>query len=324
MNTAASEAPGRMCPLHYRYDPKVFACAAAADLTDLDVLYVVGGLYGNALALREVMRLFDQESGRKALVFNGDFHWFDIDPGTFAEVHSKVLSFHAIRGNVETELADRTVTENAGCGCAYPSWVDDAVVDRSNQILGRLKRDLTPVIQAQLEALPMWRRADVAGFKVAIVHGDATSLAGWGFSQEQLLEKSHHQQVAQWFETAQVDAFASTHTCLPVFQAIANPSWPNSRWVFNNGAAGMPNFKGNEAGHFTRIAHRPWNVRVSNLGIHTGPVFVDLVAIETDQAAAQAQFLRQWPEGSDAHLSYYGRLCAGPAYAEHQVIRPAA
>ena len=324
MNTAASEAPGRMCPLHYRYDPKVFASVAAVDLTDLDVLYVVGGLYGNTLALREVMRLFDQEAGRKAMIFNGDFHWFDIDPDTFAEVHSKVLSFHAIRGNVETELADRTITENVGCGCAYPSWVDDAVVDRSNQILGRLKRDLTPVIQAQLEALPMWRRADVAGFKVAVVHGDATSLAGWGFSQEQLLEKSHHQQVAQWFETAQVDAFASTHTCLPVFQAIANPSGPNSRWVFNNGAAGMPNFKGNEAGHFTRIAHRPLNVRVSNLGIHTGPVFVDLVAIETDQVAAQAQFLRQWPEGSDAHLSYYDRLCAGPAYAEHQVIRPTA
>lgn len=324
MNTAASQAPGRMCPLHYRYDPKVFASAAAVDLSDLDVLYAVGGLYGNALALREVMRLFDQESGRKAMIFNGDFHWFDIDPDTFAEVHSKVLSFHAIRGNVETELADRTVSENVGCGCAYPSWVDDAIVDRSNQILGRLKRDLTPVIQTQLEALPMWRRADVAGFKVAVVHGDATSLAGWGFSQEQLLEKSHHQQVAQWFEAAQVDAFASTHTCLPVFQAIANPSGPNSRWVFNNGAAGMPNFKGNASGHFTRIAHRPLNGRVLNLGIHTGPVFVDLVAIETDLVAAQAQFLSQWPKGSDAHHSYYGRLCDGPAYAEHQVIRPVA
>ncbi len=282
---------------------------------------MVGGLYGNALALREVMRVFDQELGRKAMVFNGDFHWFDIDPDTFADIDSKVLSYHAIRGNVETELADRTVSENMGCGCAYPSWVDDAVVDRSNQILGRLKRDLTHAFQTQLEALPMWRRADVAGFKVAVVHGDATSLAGWGFAQEQLLEKSHHQQVLQWFEAAQVDAFVSTHTCLPVFQAFANPSGPNSRWVLNNGAAGMPNFKGNPAGHYTCISHRAMNGGASNLGIHTGSVFVDLVAIETDPMAMQAQFLRHWPEGSNAYRSYYGRLCDGPAHAEHQVIR---
>jgi hypothetical protein len=321
MNTKESRAPGRMCPLHYRYEPKAFASAAAADLTNLDVLYVVGGLYGNVLALREVMRVFDQESGRKAMIFNGDFHWFDIDPDTFAEVQSKVLSFHAIRGNVETELADRTASENVGCGCAYPSWVDDAIVDRSNQILMRLKQDLTPTIQTQLGALPMWRRADVAGFKVAVVHGDATSLAGWGFAQEQLRETSHHQQVARWFEAAEVDAFASTHTCLPVFQAMANPSGPNSRWVFNNGAAGMSNFKGNQAGHFTRISQRPLIAGASNLGIQTGHVFVDLVAIETDQNVVQAQFLSQWPEGSDAHHSYYARLCAGPAYAEHQVIR---
>lgn len=321
MNTVQSQAPGRSCPLHYRYDPRVFASAAGADLTDLDVLYVVGGLYGNALALREVTRLFDQESGRKAMIFNGDFHWFDIDPDTFAQVHSKVLSFHAIRGNVETELADQTVLEDVGCGCAYPSWVDDAIVDRSNHILGRLKRDLTPVIQAQLAALPMWRRADVAGFKLAVVHGDATSLAGWGFAQECLSEVGHRQEVLGWFEAAQVDAFASTHTCLPVFQAFANPSGTGNRWVFNNGAAGMPNFKGNLAGHFTRVSHRAFTGEALHLGIQTGRTRVDLVAIETDPLAAQAQFLRQWPAGSDAHQSYHERIFAGPAYAEQQVIR---
>lgn len=307
--------------MHYRYDPEVFASAAAADLADLDVLYVVGGLYGNALALREVTRLFDQESGREAMIFNGDFHWFDIDPDTFAQVHSNVLSFHAIRGNVETALADRTVLGDVDCGCAYPPWVDDAIVDRSNHILGRLKRDLKPLVQLQLEALPMWRLADVAGFKVAVVHGDATSLAGWGFAQEHLGDAEHRQAVLGWFEAAQVDAFASTHTCLPVFQAFANPQGPNHRWVFNNGAAGMPNFQGNLAGHFTRLSHRTFTGGAAHLGIQTGRTLVDLVAIETDPVAAQAQFLRQWPAGSDAHQSYYDRLCAGPAYAAHQVIR---
>src|SRR5688500_7447319 len=95
--------PGRSCPLHYRYAPEVFATAPT--LQNLDVLYVVGGLYGNALALDRVLELFAAEHGRKQLVFNGDFHWFDADPEVFARVQRGVLAHTAIRGNVETELA---------------------------------------------------------------------------------------------------------------------------------------------------------------------------------------------------------------------------
>lgn len=326
MNTTESSAPGRMCPLHYRYEPSVFATEAGADLSDLDVLYVVGGLYGNVLALREVKRLYDQEFGRKAMIFNGDFHWFDIDPSTFAQVQSTVLSHHAIRGNVETELSDRTVAPNderddVGCGCAYPPWVEDAVVNRSNHILKRLKKELSPFVQAQLAALPMWCRADVGDFKVAVVHGDATSLAGWGFAQEQLALAGHRQDVLNWFDAAKVDAFASTHTCLPVFQGFANPQGSGRRWVFNNGAAGMPNFRSNLAGHFTRLSHRPFAGEAHHFGLKTGQTFVDLVALEIDPAAARANFLRQWPMGSDAYQSYHGRLSEGPNYAASQVIR---
>ena len=43
--------------------------------------------------------------GRKRLVFNGDFHWFDADPAAFARVQQQVLEHEALRGNVETELA---------------------------------------------------------------------------------------------------------------------------------------------------------------------------------------------------------------------------
>jgi len=53
------------------------------------------------------------------LVFNGDFHWFDVDAATFARVNDTVLSRYALRGNVESEIA--LATPGAGCGCAYPS-----------------------------------------------------------------------------------------------------------------------------------------------------------------------------------------------------------
>jgi hypothetical protein len=128
-----SPSPGRSCPLHYRYAPEVFQAEAPPRLQSLDVLYVVGGLYGNELALERVLELFDRERGRKRLVFNGDFHWFDVDPEVFARVQAAVLAHDALRGNVETELTSDDGDEDAGCGCAYPDWVGDGVVERSNQ-----------------------------------------------------------------------------------------------------------------------------------------------------------------------------------------------
>ena len=67
-------APGRTCPLNYLYSPR--SLARAADLRS-DTLYVVGGLYGNPLALDALPGLIAQESGPVSVVFNGDFHWFD-------------------------------------------------------------------------------------------------------------------------------------------------------------------------------------------------------------------------------------------------------
>jgi hypothetical protein len=313
-------APGRSCPLHYRYSPEVFA--APATITGLDVLYVVGGLYGNELALERVLELFAAESGRARLVFNGDFHWFDADPHVFARVQDAVLLHTAVRGNVETELAaDIGTGDDAGCGCAYPAWVEDVVVERSNRILHELRTATTPRQRAQLAALPMWLRADIGDLKLAIVHGDAQSLSGWGFDQQQLRDRAHRQEVRGWFHRAGVDAFACTHTCLPVFQRLRGIDPGHHHWIFNNGAAGMPNFAGDCAGLVTRLAFRPFRGPQRRFGVQHGALFIDAIAIETPPGAAQARFLQSWPPGSDAHASYFDRMARGPAYQVHDAIR---
>ncbi len=98
-----SEAePGRTCPLHYHYGPAVFADAPARRS---ELLYVVRGLYGNLPALQQLLALFEQETGPRRLVFNGDFNWFNIEPALFEAVNTQVLQHDALRGNVETELA---------------------------------------------------------------------------------------------------------------------------------------------------------------------------------------------------------------------------
>src|SRR4051812_21816234 len=175
--------------MQYRYPPAVFDRSAEHAC---DVLYVVGGLYGNESALDAVLALFERERGPKRLVFNGDFNWFDVDPEIFERLNERVLGFDALRGNVETELAapsDRA-DDDAGCGCAYPEWVGQGEVERSNRIVERLRSTASrfPQLVERLAALPMHRRVDVGNCRVAIVHGDATSLAGWGFSQELLRE----------------------------------------------------------------------------------------------------------------------------------------
>jgi hypothetical protein len=300
-----------------------------------DTLYLVGGLYGNEPALQTVLDLFARESGNKRLLFNGDFHWFDTDPAAFDRINQTVLAHDALRGNVETEIASLTqeIGDDAGCGCAYPDWVGDEVVHRSNQILRILRQTAraVPEQQARLAALPMWLRVDVAGLRLGVVHGDAQSLAGWGFAQEHLQALAHQDTVQTWFDAAQVDAFASSHTCLPVFQRLdgakskPTPSTGHARgrWVFNNGAAGMPNFAGQHTGLLTRIATTPFVGPQRCMGIQTAGVHVDAIHIDFDVQQWQQQFLAQWPPGSDAHHSYWNRIQAGPNYQPQAALRNA-
>ncbi len=315
-----SAAAGRSCPLHYRYAPSSFARAAEAAC---EVLYVVGGLYGNEPALDAVLALFERERGPKRLVFNGDFNWFDIEPELFERINRHVLAFDALRGNVETELAaSGDDAEDAGCGCAYPDWVGEQVVDRSNRIMQRLRATgrASPHVSLRLAALPMTMRVDVGDCRVAIVHGDAVSLAGWGFAQEHLREAAHRKTVRGWFDVAQVDAFACSHTCLPVFHSLPMPQRRFAPIVLNNGAAGMPNFRGHATGLLTRVALRPFEGPERVLGLVREGVHIDAIEIGYDVQRFAEQFLRQWPEHSDAHASYWERIAAGPDYDATQAL----
>ena len=300
--------PGRSCPVSYRYD------ASAFNRIDFSVetLWVAGGLYGNPFALERLLELYEREPGPKALVFNGDFHWFDIDD--FLLIEESVARHVATRGNVETELA--SPVEGAGCGCGYPDWVDHATVERSNRIIERLRRAMPAAARPRLAALPMHLVAAVGGERMAIVHGDAESLADWTFSQEALTTPAGRAKARAAFDGAGVRVFASSHTCLPVMAAF-----PGARVVVNNGAAGMPNFRGTSFGIATRISLTPGK---SLYAQRAGRLFVEAVALDYDAGAWRRRFLEQWPAGSDAHASYFGRIVEGPSYGVQEALAAAA
>jgi len=300
--------PGRSCPLHYRYQPSDLA--RAPDLAT-DTLYIVGGLYGNLPALEALLSLVSEESGSVSLVFNGDFNWFNVDSANFAAINREVFKHVALRGNVETEIAgDDAAT---GCGCGYPEWVDDAEVKRSNHIIECLRGTALqhPEIRGKLATLPMHLVAEVGGVRIAIVHGDAGSLAGWDFSQEALADSAHLRNVATQFETAQARIIASSHTCLPVMLDFDTAQGRCA--LINNGAAGMPNFRSTHYGVITRIATRRAHV-TPLYGTRLDTVRIEALPVHYDQARWEREFLANWPEGSAAHASYYQRITTGPAY----------
>ena len=301
------KAAGRVCPVDYTYSPAVFA--RAPDLT-AETLYVVGGLYGNLAALTAIETLAAAERVRPAIVFNGDFHWFDAEPNWFTAIEHGVAPHRALRGNVETEIA-RAADVGAGCGCAYPDAVDEDFVLRSNAILSQLRACTPPTVRARLRALPMHLVTQVGNLRVGIVHGDACALAGWRFAHDGLDDPRRQYWLDDVRAASQIDVFASTHTCLA---ALRDLSLPGGRLtIVNNGAAGMPNFLGTGFGVITRIAtsaspHRPL------YGLQRNGVHIDAVAVEYDRRAFLGRFLERWPKDSAAHASYHRRIVDGPDY----------
>ncbi|MBM3346404.1 MAG: hypothetical protein FJY55_07930 [Betaproteobacteria bacterium] len=307
-----SHEPGRSCPISYRYEPRTLA--RAPDL-HAETLLIAGGIYGNRHALVALHALAAEEPGGATVVCNGDFHWFDIDAAAFAEVNQLALAHPALRGNVETEIA--LPEDDAGCGCAYPGWVGDAEVARSNAILRQLAGIARgdDAATADLARLPMNLVAEVGGERVGIVHGDASSLSGWDCSQEVLRDAP--ERTARQIDEAGVRVLATSHTCLPV---LAGFSLPLGRAVLaNNGAAGMPNFAGTQFGIVTRVSVRPARERL--YGTTAEGLFVDALALRYDQDAWLQAFERWWPQGSAAHLSYHRRIVAGPDYLPAQAMR---
>ena len=308
--------PGRSCPLHYRYAPS--ALASAPELAT-NTLYVIGGLYGNLPALEALRDLAAREAAPVTFVFNGDFNWFNIDDATFSSINTEVLSHAALRGNVETEIAGED--ETAGCGCAYPDWVADAEVERSNRISERLRTTARrlPALRAALGKLPMYLAARVGDLRVGIVHGDARSLAGWDFSQERLGEPERIADLARDFAQAQCRVIASSHTCLPV---TADCNTAAGRCILiNNGAAGIPNFREPHYGLVTRIALEPAAHVEPLYATRLDGVHIEALPLHFDHDRWVREFLANWPPGTPAYRSYFKRIDEGPAYDLGRAIR---
>lgn len=313
----ADNSPGRSCPLAYRYDPA--SLCQAPEPVSADVLYIVGGLYGNPCALDEIERMARQEAeqGRQVqLVFNGDFNWFNTDDHLFREINQRVLGHTASLGNVEYELANPA--PGAGCGCAYPEQVEQSVVERSNRIMTRLQAvaGKHPDILDSLRQLPRTLCLVFGGLRILVLHGDPESLAGWGLSRESFSPKNNLQH-ADWFRKTGADIIVSSHTCMPALWSGMVDGRP--RVIANNGSAGMANLQADPRGLITRIGFgAPGSGSEASTG--AAGVTVSLCPTSFDTDAWLAMFDRLWPPGSDAALSYRQRILHGTSLLPERLV----
>ena len=116
------------------------------------IWWVICSLFidGNIEALDTIEKLAAKEElcTPPLLVFNGDFNWFNASCEDFCEINERILFSQstignslermAICGNVESEITN--LQSEDGCGCAYPDYMPDNAVDRSNRIMVRLKQ----------------------------------------------------------------------------------------------------------------------------------------------------------------------------------------
>lgn len=310
---------GRSCPLAYRYSPASL-CEEPRQVSE-DVLYIIGGLYGNPWALDEIeqMALAEERQGHRVkLVFNGDFNWFNASDSLFRSINNRVLDHTVSLGNVDFELANPS--PGAGCGCAYPDFVDQGVVERSNLIMERLQgvAEEHPDIQKRLSLLPRYRCLIFGGLKILVLHGDPESLAGWGLAYESFSAGNVHK-LPDWFLASGADVIASTHTCLPVLWSGLVEG--RSGVVVNNGSAGMGNLNSDPRGLITRIGLSS-PVAEPVAGIERQGLHVSLMPVAYSLAAWLPEFDRLWPAGSAASISYRNRILRGSSLNPEDVVFP--
>lgn len=295
-----------MCPVDYHIPADAFADEPQHSC---DVLYVVGGLYGNPFALEAVKRMVASEQGSVLIVFNGDMHWFDKTAENFAALENAVAlagpDFVPLVGNVEAELR-RQVDVGVGCGCAYPDCTSDESVSRSNRIHKMLSIavDQHPELKDALQGRPAVMTVRAAGKKVGISHGDEKLIGGWGCSRESLQDVLRQDELDRFMAVNDLDIFTTTHTCAPVALTLARGAF------INNGAAGLPNFEGQHYGLLVRIAATSHPDAL--FGCCQDGVYVQAVPVRYDHEAYLAWFDSLWDELSPAAISYRDRIANGP------------
>lgn len=239
------------------------------DLGALDgPLLVFGGVYSNLEAF-EALLVQARALGiaPQQMLHTGDVVAYCADARAASELLRDV-GCHAIRGNVEQQLAERA----ADCGCGFEAGSEcDAL---SARWYAHAMRQMTPELCAWFAAMPDQARFTMNGVRFHALHGAVTDVSRFMFAS--LDEAEFDRELA----LSGADCVIAGHTGVPFTRRIGHRLWHNS------GAVGVPANDGTRRG---------WHSVVRALG---DGISIETAALAFDADAAVAKMrAAKLPEG---------------------------
>lgn len=183
---------------------------------------IFGGPYSNLEATQAVLA----EATRRGIppshvICTGDVVAYCAD-AVETVVLIRRAGIHVLMGNCEESLG--TGAEDCGCGFAEGSACDLLSV----AWFAHASRTLGPEERQWMAALPRFLVVEIAGLRLAVVHGSFAAINRFVFASTPAPAK------AADLDAAEVDGILAGHSGLPFTQAIGGRLWHNS------GAIGMP------------------------------------------------------------------------------------
>lgn len=220
---------------------------------------VFGGPYSNLQATQAVLA----EAARRGvapenIVCTGDVVAYCADAEATLDLIMRA-GVHVVMGNCEEQLAARA--DDCGCGFAEGTACDLL----SAQWYAHAARCVRDDQRAWMGALPRRIDIDIAGRRLAVVHGGVEKIADYVFASTPGAEK------ARQIALSRADGVIAGHCGLPFTTTAGGALWHNA------GAIGMPANDGTPRIWFSMISPEDGGLRVSH---H---------ALDYDHAAAAAR-----------------------------------
>ena len=200
------------------------------DLCDLGLLngpvLVFGGPYSNLQATEALLRQADRLGiAPDKVICTGDVVAYAGDPAPTTDLIIQ-SGIHVLMGNCEESFG----FENEDCGCGFDEGSSCDLLSR--QWYAHASLELTREHRAWMRTLPRLIRFEIAGLKLAVIHGGQADISRWIFKSTPGADKRN--EITTLKNSGPVDVVIGGHCGLPFIDDLGDTLW------LNPGVIGMP------------------------------------------------------------------------------------
>ena len=214
-----------------------------SSVTDRDLgrlegpLLVFGGPYGN-LAATTALRAVAERRGipPERVICTGDLVAYCAEPEETVRL-IRDWGIHVVMGNCEQSLVQRA----ADCGCGFEAGSACSLL--SAEWFRYVDQRISTADRIWMRDLPQTLTFEVAGCRLAVIHGGVTQINRFLFASTPVADKLAELKLLD----ADIDGVIAGHCGIPFGQIVADKIWLNA------GVIGMPANDGTQDGWYLTI-----------------------------------------------------------------------